>query len=153
ANLDGEGICEEGTHLKKVDWTSNNSGKNRGRPPMAAWAPAKESPPRHPGSAKRVALVGSSGGGAAAQGQFDGLSLLLLVEKELSRAGLELSAVQFVACVEPLDSAAPSAAATLWVMRGDQGLAIAAQGTISEVNLAAREEDAKIAAALRKGGR
>lgn len=62
--------------------------------------------------------------------QFDGLSLLLLVEKELSRAGLKLVAVQFVACVEPLDSAAPSAAATLWVMRGDQGFVIAAQGTM-----------------------
>lgn len=60
--------------------------------------------------------------------QFDGMSLLLLVKKELSRANLELAAVQFVACVEPLDSAAPSAAATLWVMRGDQGLVIATQG-------------------------
>ena len=62
--------------------------------------------------------------------QFDGLSLLLLVEKELSRAGLELVAVQFVVCVDPLDSAAPSSAATLWVMRGGQGLVIAAQGTM-----------------------
>lgn len=60
--------------------------------------------------------------------QFDGLSLLLLVEKELSRAGVELAAVQFVACVDPLDSATPSATATLWVMRGDQGLVIAVQG-------------------------
>lgn len=59
---------------------------------------------------------------------MDGLSLLLLAKKELRQAGLELSAVQFVACAEPLDAASPTAPATLWVTKAGDGLVIAAQG-------------------------
>lgn len=65
---------------------------------------------------------------SASSRQFDGLSLLHLAAKELRQAGIELAEVQFVACAEPLDAASPSAAATLWVRKGDQGLVIAVQG-------------------------
>lgn len=63
--------------------------------------------------------------------QFDGLSLLRLAKKELQRAGVNLAAVQFIACAEPLDVASPNSAATLWVAgggQGDQGLVVAAEG-------------------------
>lgn len=53
--------------------------------------------------------------------QFDGLSLLRLAKEELSRAGVQLAAVQFVACEEPLDLASPTSAATLWVYRAAEG--------------------------------
>ncbi|CAN0119952.1 unnamed protein product, partial [Scytosiphon promiscuus] len=86
--------------------------------------------------------------------QFDGLSLLRLAKTELQRAGVHLAAVQFVACSEPLDVASPNSAATLWVAGGsdiDQDLVVAAEGTLAEVNTAAKREDARIAAALRAG--
>lgn len=60
--------------------------------------------------------------------QFDGRSLLLLAEKELRQANVELAAVQFVSCVEPLDAASPDAAATLWISDGERGLVEAARG-------------------------
>lgn len=60
--------------------------------------------------------------------QFDALSLLSLARTEFSEAGLEVAAVQFVACGEPLDAASSSATATLWVLKGDQGLVISADG-------------------------
>ncbi|CAM9531598.1 unnamed protein product, partial [Ectocarpus sp. 6 AP-2014] len=152
-NFDGEDVCQEGTHLSGS--VADSSGK---RDVISPSVPMSTSPPSPPAGsappssvaaftertssrcydtddassfAKRVALVGSSGGGAAAQGQFDGLALLRLAKKELERAGIHLAAVQFVACAEPLDLANPSSAATLWVAgtgEGDEALVIAAEG-------------------------
>ncbi|CAM9173990.1 unnamed protein product, partial [Ectocarpus fasciculatus] len=188
--LDGEDVCQEGTHLSGS--VADSSGKRAGISPSAPMCTSPQSPSARSAStsvgrapsepsyvaasserassrfcdtdnaasfAKRVALVGSSGGGAAAQGQFDGPSLLRLAKKELKRAGIHLSAVQFVACAEPLDLANPSSAATLWVAgtgEGDEALVVAAEGqymlwTLLDVNMAARKEDVKIAAALREG--
>lgn len=67
--------------------------------------------------------------------QFDALSLLSLARAELCEAGLELAAVQFVACAEPLDAASPSAATTLGVMNGDMRFVMSAQGESLSLNL------------------
>eukprot|EP00903_Cladosiphon_okamuranus_P011494 g10826.t1 len=139
--------------------TLEPSPASAGAKPCCAAAPPRGDGDGAARCEKRVALVGSSGGGAAAQGQSDGLSLLRLAREELKRAGVHLAAVQFVACEEPLDLASPASAATLWVYRDGAGaegeveqLTVAAAGTLSEVNEVAKREDAKISAALRAGG-
>ena len=68
--------------------------------------------------------------------QFDGLSLLRLAKGELTRAGVHLAAVQFVACEEPLDLASPSSAATLWVYRGGGGGG-GGEGDVEQLTVAA----------------
>lgn len=60
--------------------------------------------------------------------QFDAVSLLNLAESELGEAGLELTAVQFVACSEPLDTAKQDAPTTLWVLNRDHSLVVSARG-------------------------
>lgn len=56
------------------------------------------------------------------------MSLLSLAKTELGEAEMQLTAVQFVACGEPLDAAAPDAPASLWVLDGDRGLVVSARG-------------------------
>lgn len=60
--------------------------------------------------------------------QFDALSLLSLASSELEKAGIEVAAVQFVACGQPLDTAPMDADATLWVLNGDEGLSASTRG-------------------------
>ena len=93
----------------------------------------------------RVGLVGSSGGGGATLGHGDAQSFIKCVRRELevgSRGALELVVVQFVACAKPLDVADMATAAQLWVSeRPGEDVRLAAEGTLGQVNVAARRVD------------
>ncbi|CAM9702862.1 unnamed protein product [Choristocarpus tenellus] len=101
------------------------------------------------GGYKMVALVGSSGGGAATMGQFDALALLGLVRSELDAAGIKLAAVQFVSAALPLDTASAEMMASLWEMDVNGDFIRTAQGKLEDVNKIALRKDEKIEALLR----
>lgn len=95
-----------------------------------------------PGSRRCVALVGSSGGGAATLGHLDPANVVATVQRELHAAQIDLVAVQLVTCKAPLDYAYADAEAALYVLEPEtRALQVAVSGTLAEVNAVARYLD------------
>lgn len=101
-------------------------------------------------AAKRVAIIGSSGGNLHSHGGHDPAGLLADVARQLAAADIELAAVQFVAAETSMDHASDDTAAALWTLEAGVPTR-SAQGSLAEINAAAREHDERLAELLRAG--
>ena len=93
---------------------------------------------------KVVAILGSSGGNLYNLGGKDPRTLLGEMILQISHAGIEVGAIQFIAAETSMDHVKPTTHASLWVWDG-AAPSIVFQGTLEEVNQRAAEEDKKIA--------
>eukprot|EP00756_Hemistasia_phaeocysticola_P063039 Hpha_TRINITY_DN6511_c0_g1::TRINITY_DN6511_c0_g1_i1::g.45891::m.45891 len=101
---------------------------------------------------RKVALVGSSGGGSAHLGLGgDVLPLISHIEGGLRAIGAELTGVQMVAVEGPLDHATVETPAMLWYRRGDSAALQCVRGELASVNEMAVAEDAALADAVLDG--
>ena len=105
--------------------------------------------------ALEVAVLGSSGGGAAdLGGGAAGNALFDALRAEFSRGtGLNLASAAVVRADVGLDMADDGTTASLLTYdgRGSPMLSSAVQGSLREVNVAAREADERLADAIRSG--
>jgi len=106
---------------------------------------------------RRVALVGSSGGGAATLGHGDPEALCSQLCRQLNGVGdgATITAAVFVSCSEPLDTASLHARAGLWEWcceKGTQGLRCVFHGSLEHVNNRARELDKDLACRVASEG-
>ena len=100
---------------------------------------------------RSVAIIGSSGGNLRSQGGDDPAGLLSEIIRQLSTAGLTVAAVQFVAAASSMESAAGSTPAALWVLDEQLRPEVAMDGTLEQINAAARQADAALAAQVAAG--
>ena len=98
----------------------------------------------------RVAILASSGGNLRSHGGNDPNKLILDTKRQIDAAGFELAAVQFVSAESSMDGISATTPAELWAFRDGQPTVIAS-GPLTELNVAAREEDARIAAMIESG--
>ncbi|TCP50087.1 hypothetical protein EV191_108176 [Tamaricihabitans halophyticus] len=98
----------------------------------------------------RVAVLGSSGGNLRSHGGDDPATLLGEVHRQLTAAGIELTAIQFVAAAGSMDSTEESAPATLWELVDGVPLPVQ-HGSLAEINELAARRDAELAEAVHAG--
>lgn len=99
---------------------------------------------------QRVAVVGSSGGNLYSHGGDDPAALLDEIRTQLDAASIDLAAVAFVAAGSSLDSARDHTPAALWQLTA--GVPVPTEeGTLTDVNAAARRVDQELATAVRDG--
>ncbi|QCT04695.1 putative membrane protein [Paenibacillus algicola] len=101
---------------------------------------------------RQIAIIGSSGGNLYNLGGKDPRRLLGEILIQMESADLSCAALQFIAAEASMDQAKPDTRATLysWKMSQDEPV-IAAQGTLQEVNEAARQLDQDIAEQISLG--
>lgn len=97
----------------------------------------------------RIAILASSGGNLRSHGGDDPAKLILDTKRQIEAAGFELAEAQFVAAEMSMDSAKDETQAQLWSLVDGQPRVIA-EGSLAEVNEAARLLDAEIADAVRE---
>jgi|EP01043_Picozoa_sp_COSAG02_P037684 hypothetical protein len=98
---------------------------------------------------RTVAIVGSTGGGAAnaqALGAANAHANLTLLIAQLEHASIEVTAVVFTSCDSPMDTAMDDSQAALWRLTspdvaGARRLVKTAEGRLQDVNDAARAAD------------
>ena len=95
--------------------------------------------------ARKVAVIGSSGGNLHSQGGDAPATLLAEVLKQLAAAGIGVGAIQFVAAEASMDAVKDETTASLWTLDADGKPAQTVTGTLAEVNQAARELDVQLA--------
>ncbi|KNC17309.1 PTS sugar transporter [Arthrobacter sp. RIT-PI-e] len=100
--------------------------------------------------ARRVAVLASSGGNLRSHGGNDPAMLIRDVSRQLDAAGFVLGAVQFVATQASMDGIAQDAPAQLWSL-APSGPEVTAAGTLAEINVRAREQDAELAVQVESG--
>lgn len=109
---------------------------------------------------RTVAIVGSTGGGAAnsqALGSENGGASLSTLIQQLHRAGIHVAAAVFTSCDEPMDTATDASTAALWgvAVSGIDAVAARAvklaEGKLGEVNAAARAADRRLASSMPDG--
>jgi hypothetical protein len=98
---------------------------------------------------RTVAIVGSTGGGAAnsqALGAANAQANLSLLMAQLAHASIEVAAVVFTSCDSPMDTATDDSPAALWRLTGPDNsgtrrLVKTAEGRLQDVNDATRAAD------------
>ena len=100
--------------------------------------------------AKQIVILGSSGGNLYHLGGKDPENLLGELVRQIRAAGMEISAIQFIAASASMDRIKPEEHAGLWTWNGSEP-ALIFQGTLAEVNKKAAEEDAAIAEKIAAG--
>ncbi|MEK4360598.1 PTS sugar transporter [Paenibacillus sp. FSL M7-1455] len=101
---------------------------------------------------KRIAVIGSSGGNLYNLGGKDPDKLVGEIAAQCNGAGMELGAVQFIAASESMDTAKETTSAVLYGWNTEERrLAKRMEGTLKEVNEAAFELDADMAALIGSG--
>lgn len=103
------------------------------------------------GASQRIALLASSGGNLRSLGGDDPHKLVADIKRQAESAGFDLVAAQYVSAAANMDAANAETAAELLVLNEHGGLEVVAQGTLAEVNAAAREEDLRIAQLVNEG--
>ncbi|MDL2293045.1 PTS sugar transporter [Ruminococcaceae bacterium OttesenSCG-928-D13] len=100
--------------------------------------------------AKRIAIVGSSGGNLYAQGGNNPAVLLGEIFTQAQSAGIEVAFVEFIAASASMDGISQDAQARLYTLQN--GAAAPGQAaTLAEVNLQAAAADAQLAASIAAG--
>lgn len=99
---------------------------------------------------KKIAVIGSSGGHLFVLGGKDAQGLLEEVVRQATAAEFTVSHIAFVSASTSMDHITKDTTAAVWTMtkEGPQG---SAQVTLEQANARAKEESAKIAAAIRSG--
>ena len=96
---------------------------------------------------QHIALIGSSGGGAATLSGGSAYGAITTLVDHLNAAGFRLSHLQFVDCARPLDLAGNGTKAKLWqIVNG--AVTCTCAGTLSDINEACAVADAKLATAI-----
>lgn len=101
-------------------------------------------------SPKRIAVLGSSGGNLRSHGGNDPEQLVADVRRQLEAAGFVLEDAQFVTATTSMDGVSQDTPAKLWTLR-DGEFSVTTQGSLSEVNQAARTYDAGLATRVGNG--
>lgn len=102
--------------------------------------------------AKRIAVLGSSGGNLYNIGGNDPRALIGEIASQAASAGIELGAVQFVAAKSSMDSARGTTQASHFSWSADAGeLVLIREGSLEEANESASEADRAIAQEIREG--
>jgi fructose-specific phosphotransferase system IIC component len=101
--------------------------------------------------ARRIAILASSGGNLRSHGGDDPAKLILDAKRQIEAAGFELVLTQFVAATASMDTADDRTHAQLWTLEDGQPI-LSMEGSLAEVNAAARVLDAEIAATIEAGG-
>lgn len=99
---------------------------------------------------KHIAILGSSGGNLYTMGGKDPASLLAETIKQINAADADVATIQFMGVDASLDFAKPTTSAHLWGYDGSQPVIIA-EGTLAEMDKAAKANDAKVAALINAG--
>ncbi|GAA1647093.1 PTS sugar transporter [Georgenia ruanii] len=111
--------------------------------------PAPETPePRT--SARRLAVVGSSGGNLYSHGGDDPVRMVEEIRRQARAGGFEVVVLQLVAARGSMDGAGDDTPAELLELR-DGAVTVTARGTLTEVNAAAAVVDAALAEAVGRG--
>lgn len=99
---------------------------------------------------KKIAFIGSSGGNLFKQGgnNIEGMMKEILLQTRA--AEMEVAAVQYILASSSLDTASDSSPAKLYTWK-DGSLYLEKEGTLSEMNEAAKEVDARIAKMIQDG--
>jgi hypothetical protein len=105
---------------------------------------------------KSVAVIGTSGGGAA--GEFIGPEVVETIANHLSyiqnREGVNIRAVIFIVCGKGIDFSTQSTLARLYVLNSQSesfSLVCIRNGTLASINAIALQEDSKLAASIKNG--
>lgn len=101
-------------------------------------------------SQKQVVILGSSGGNLYGIGGSQPEGLLEEIVRQCNAAEIQVAAIQFVATDRSMDRIDGNASARLFVL-GPAGIQTTAAGSLDDVNAAARESDAAIAAQIADG--
>lgn len=101
--------------------------------------------------ARRIAIVGSSGGNLYSQGGDDPQALLTEVARQLRAAGLSVGSIAFVAAGGSMDGIKQDASAALWELGPDGDPQVATAGTLTEANEAARLANDALAGQITAG--
>ena len=102
--------------------------------------------------AKKLAVIGSSGGNLYNQGGADPKAMMKEVFTQAASAGIEVAFVQFVGTSQSMDSISQDAKARLWTLADAETVEAGEEMTLAEVNGLARAEDQKLADLIRSGG-
>ncbi|WP_054956820.1 hypothetical protein [Paenibacillus dakarensis] len=101
---------------------------------------------------RQIAIIGSSGGNLYNLGGKEPQKLLEEIRLQMESAGLSCAALQFIAAQTSMDSAKETTLAVLYSWSISQGApVIIAEGTLKEVNEAARRLDQEIAEQIELG--
>lgn len=100
--------------------------------------------------AKKVAVIGSSGGNLYNQGGSDVSAMFKEIFTQTESAGIEVAYVQFVGASGSMDNVSKESPATLYLLQ-DGSLMAAAEGTLNEINAIANDSDAKLAQLIEAG--
>ncbi len=100
--------------------------------------------------ARRVTVLGSSGGNLRSHGGNDPELLIRDVARQVDAAGFLLASVQFVSTGTSMDGISEDAPAQLWLLT-PQGFGITSTGTLAEINVQARRNDEILAAQVELG--
>ncbi|SMX79024.1 Phosphotransferase system IIC components, glucose/maltose/N-acetylglucosamine-specific [Brevibacterium sp. Mu109] len=104
-----------------------------------------------PDRARTIVVIGSSGGNLRSHGGDDPPRLISDVVRQAGAAGFDLVDAQFVAATASMDGISTKTPAKLWGVSADGVPYAHVDGTLDEVNAAAREQDAELARRIRAG--
>ena len=96
---------------------------------------------------KKIAVIGSSGGNLYRQGGEDPKKMLKEIQVQAESAGMELAFIQFVGTEGSMDTIAQDAPAKLYAVV-DGATEVVAEGTLAEMNEAAKAYDDALAAKI-----
>ena len=99
---------------------------------------------------KKIAFIGSSGGNLFKQGGSDIHGMMKEILLQTGAAQMQVAAVQYILASSSLDTAGPDSPARLFTWK-DGELHLEKEGTLSQINEAALEVDARIAQMVREG--
>ena len=99
---------------------------------------------------KKIAFIGSSGGNLFKQGGSDIHGMMKEILLQTGAAQMQVAAVQYILASSSLDTAGPDSPAWLFTWK-DGELHLEKEGTLSQINEAALEVDARIAQMVREG--
>ena len=100
---------------------------------------------------KKVVILGSSGGNLYNLGGKDPNALLGELIRQIQKADMTVSAIQFIAAEASMDHVHPTTKASLWTWDGGSAGKVFS-GTLEEVNAEAVKEDERIAACIENDG-
>ncbi|GAB2534687.1 PTS sugar transporter [Gracilibacillus alcaliphilus] len=99
---------------------------------------------------KNIAIIGSSGGNLYNLGGKHPQQLLEEIEQQTDSAGIVITAIQFIAASESMDTAKDSTKASIW-QKSEHGLSPSAEGSLAEINQQAKQLDQAIAQQIEAG--
>lgn len=98
---------------------------------------------------KKLAVIGSSGGNLYRQGGDNPITMIREIKVQADSAGMELGFIQFIGASASMDNISMDAPAKLYAMADGEAKAVS-EGTLAEMNQAAKEYDEKLAQLIKE---